>query len=237
VDGGIIQLLVVGAFVVFSIMDGAARRKRAEQAEREAQGGEVRPEYMRAHGTTDRDDGEEAGGFSEPGAGGFSEPIPVVPGEFWEEMAQLARGEERPADRPVSFEQAGEASIRTSTPLIEERYEAETMARYPVVRSPKGFMLPITHSDPRDESVRPHDDEVEHGHPDSPDVWRRGGELASGPAPEMPRQGAEKPRPRKTASAWLYGPGGGGLEGLQRAIVLKEILGPPVSLRGSEHSD
>jgi hypothetical protein len=205
------------------MIDGASRKKRKD-AQLRQQGGDggVRPDNMSPHGTTDGDDWEQAGGFTEAGPGGFEPPVPVVPGEVWEE---LARGEERQPTPPSSYDQAVQSLIEPGPPLIEERYDAETMARYPVVV--RREVAPVF--TPPETAVRPHEDEPPHEHAIAPDVWRVGGDLAA------PTSSGESDR-KKSARDWL-GDSGQGVAHLRRAVVLHEIFGPPVSLRGSDDSN
>jgi hypothetical protein len=206
-DDGLIQFLVIGAFIVLSVIDAAARKKK----------GRGRP-------STDVGEWEAPEDFGEPGPDGFQRPVPVVPGEVWEEIAQLARGEQPQPTVPISYGPVDQERVGAGEALISERYEAETMARYPVVRRSEVPPAPV------EEYVRPHDDEPPDVHPVARDVWRRDGGLSA----KMAGQGAG---PKKSARAWLDGPAGHGAYALRRAVVLHEIFSRPMSLRDPDHVD
>lgn len=238
-DDGLIQFLIIGAFVVFSMMQSAAKRRRQAPPGWSEMDEEARAEYLRAHGTTDGDDGEQhSGEFGEVGPGGSANPVPMVSGEIWEELAEPARGGEKEPTPPISYEEAGRAAEAdwalgaAPEPLIEEGYEAETMTRYPVVRSSATPVVAPSVSPVAspEQYVLPHDDEPAHEHSVSPDVWGEGGELAADVPGESTAAGGTPGR--KTARSWL-GTDGRGAAALKRAVILHEIIGPPVSLRDS----
>jgi hypothetical protein len=169
-EDGLLQFLVVGAFIVLSIIDGAARKRRAQQSTEVDSAASVRPPSTRIKG--------------------------LANGDMWEEIAALARGEERHPTLPISYEQAGPASFEADEP-------------------------------PTSEYVRPHDEDPPDEHPIAPNVWREGGVLAPKPSGQR----------RNTARSWLGGAKGHSAASLRKAVVLHEILGQPVSLRGQEGTE
>ena len=79
---GFIQFLVIAFFVIITIMDGAARKKKREEAQRRGQ-------IPEPDGPPGADDDERLVEGSSEG---------MVPEDLWEEIAALARGE-HPAQR------------------------------------------------------------------------------------------------------------------------------------------
>lgn len=212
-DDGLIQFLVVAAFVVFSLIDGAARKKKRAAAseavghpEEELGPGDVRPEDLRPQGT-------------------LSTTI-----QAWEELAQpqqVGWGEERSPTSPVLHEPAGH---EVGQPLIEESYPADAATLYEVRRDETSVdSYGPTAVGPDELEVRPHDDEPPHVHPIEPDVWDLGGDLAA----QVPSSGRMAPA-RKKSNGWLdIIHDQHGVAGLRRAIVIREIFGPPLSLRNA----
>jgi len=99
---GFIQLLVIGFFIIISMMDGAARKKKRLEAQRLDQ-------IPEPDGPPGADDGEGLGEDSSEG---------MVPGDLWGEIAAMARGE-HPAQRTEEPPLPGTPS--TSSPRSEGR--------------------------------------------------------------------------------------------------------------------
>jgi hypothetical protein len=96
-DSGLIQILVIAFFVIISMMDGVARKKRQEQ-QREAGPQIGGPEEESDRGdmfSTTRDP------ISETALETTSEGM--VPAELWEEIAALARGGPSPSTRRLPY--------------------------------------------------------------------------------------------------------------------------------------
>jgi hypothetical protein len=139
----------------------------------------------------------------------------MVPDELWEEIAALAMGGPPPAtDR----------------------------APYEVDRAPSGFegslsglerSVPVRAPEPEETSLRPEHQHVEdHDHVE----WASEEEPAEAVAePDLDEDpGRAYPTPREGRSVrrtLIYG----GRESIRQAVILAEVLGPPVSLRDSDH--
>ncbi len=175
-DDGLIQFLVIAFFVIVTMMDGAARKRR-----KQAQSSEHLPESLlernRLQGAED-DLGEAA-----------ESPESVALKDVWEEIATLARGEVpgREAD-PVR----GPASVDADAILHEKHTEVAVPSRPVPAKRPHEFVL---HSP----------------------------EFAARPQKELRR--AQKRRDL------LSGVKGGTKSSLREAIILAEVLSPPVVLR------
>lgn len=175
-DDGLIQFLVIAFFIIVTMMDGAARKRR-----KQAQSSEHLPESLlernRLQGAED-DLGEAA-----------ESPEPVALKDVWEEIATLARGEVpgREAD-PVR----GPATVDADAILHEKHTEVAVPSRPLPAKRPHEFVL---HSP----------------------------ELAGRPQKELRR--AQKRR------GLLSGVKGGAKNSLREAIILAEVLSPPVVLR------
>ena len=175
-DDGLIQFLVIAFFVIVTMMDGAARKRR-----KQAQSSEHLPESLlernRLQGAED-DLGEAA-----------ESPESVALKDVWEEIATLARGEVpgREAD-PVR----GPASVDADAILHEKHTEVAVPSRPVPAKRPHEFVL---HSP----------------------------EFAARPQKELRR--AQERRDL------LSGVKGGTKSSLREAIILAEVLSPPVVLR------
>ena len=179
-DDGLIQVLVIAVFVILSMMDGAARKRR-----KQAQSSEHLPE-------SPPQTREEIAAWSAEDDLGEAAESPGVRMELkdvWEEIATLAGGEVpgREAD-PVR----GPATVDADAILHEKHTEVAVPSRPVPAKRPHEFVL---HSP----------------------------ELAARPQKELRR--AQKRR------GLLSGVRGGAKNSLREAIILAEVLSPPVVLR------
>ena len=178
-DDGLIQVLVIAVFVILSMMDGAARKRR-----KQAQSSEHLPE------SPPQTREEIAAWSAEDDLGEAAEsPESVALKDVWEEIATLARGEVpgREAD-PVR----GPATVDADAILHEKHTEVAVPSRPVPTKRPHEFVL---HSP----------------------------ELAARPQKELRR--VQKRRDL------LSGVKGGTKSSLREAIILAEVLSPPVVLR------
>ena len=213
---GLIQFLVVAAFVIISMMDAAARRRR-----KEAQGqGNLPTAEGFPEAADDLDEVSES-----------SEGLALQ--DVWQEVAALARGEvpasqrEEPEtpDRSVMDDPdsglegwtAPEQDIETNTGLADLQagylhpdqaasHEEHAHERHAEVASP-----------PRPEELQP--EELPH-------------EFVPHPR-EQPSKPQQEPRPAQPGRSLLRGVRRGAKSSLREAIILAEVLSPPVTLRDS----
>lgn len=243
-DSGLIQVLVIAFFIIISIMDGAARKKRQEAQRRSAELG------LPGAGPGPSDGDETSEG--------------LVPAELWEEIAALARGGPPPGTKqlpPTRVPGSHEAPNRTSQEAERPSRPELPPSRSPgVTWSPDGNPPVLTTEapapvsehrpvpPPRSAPTRP----VTVVKAES----RTAVELAAHPIPSRSQMGyldlleqAEQAKATAEAAAEaararsqptpstdpLAGLRRGGKAGLRQAIILAEILGPPASTRGSDH--
>ena len=176
-DDGLIQVLVIAVFVILSMMDGAARKRR-----KQAQSSEHLPE-------SPPQTREEIAAWDDLGEAAESPGVGMELKDVWEEIATLAGGEVpgREAD-PVR----GPATVDADAILHEKHTEVAVPSRPVPAKRPHEFVL---HSP----------------------------ELAARPQKELRR--AQKRRDL------LSGVKGGTKSSLREAIILAEVLSPPVVLR------
>ena len=227
-DSGLIQILVIAFFIIISMMDGAARKKRKEAQRR----GTVGP------GEGAGDAGERHSITTEPASRGrMSEGM--VPDELWEEIAALASGGPPPAtDRaPDEADRAPSGFERSPSGFEGSLSEFEGPL--------SGFErpVPVRAPEPEESYLRPEHQHVQdHDHVE----WAPEEEPAYPTAPalgEADKAGEADPdedlrwasrEPRKGSSVrrtLIHG----GRESIRQAVILAEVLGPPVSLRDFGH--
>ena len=208
---GLIQLLVVAAFVIITMMDAAARRRRKEA---EGQGNlptaEGFPEAI--------DDLDEVSESSEG---------PVLQ-DVWQEIAALARGEV-----PASQREELETPDRSAMDDPPSGLEAWTAPEQDVETNTGLADLQAGYLHP--DQAASHE---EHAH-------ERHAEVASPPRPEelphefvphpreQPSKPQQEPRPARPGRSLLEGVRRGAKSSLREAIILAEVLSPPVTLRDS----
>lgn len=227
------ELIFFALIIFFSVLDGLLRKKKTGEVQLpdypdgpgdwddEAPTLEAPPTSTRRtpeRGPTSFDDpsipGRPMGEYTKPyGTARGRRPAPAesgVPGEVWEEIARLARGE-RAEPVEVAERYGGEAEERDverrATPVV--RTEVGTNLPAPIGRREVGtradlFEHPVHVSHAgygTDPSERPQNVAVVEGERASHDV--------------------------RAVRSML----GGGRHQLRRAVILQEMLGPPVSLR------
>ena len=208
---GLIQFLVVAAFVIISMMDAAARRRR-----KEAQG---KGNLPTAEGFPEAaDDLDEVSESSEG----------LALQDVWQEVAALARGEV-----PAS-----------------QREEPETPDRSPMDDPPSGLEAWTAPEQDVETNTGLADLQAGYLHPDQAasheeHAHERHAEVASPPRPEelphefvphppeQPSKPEQEPRPAQPGRSLLRGVRRGAKSSLREAIILAEVLSPPVTLRDS----
>jgi len=213
---GLIQFLVVAAFVIISMMDAAARRRR-----KEAQGqGNLPTAEGFPEAADDLDEVSES-----------SEGLALQ--DVWQEVAALARGEV-----PAS-----------------QREEPETPDRSPMDDPPSGLEAWTAPEQDVETKTGSADLQAGYLHPDQAasheeHAHERHAEVASPllleeqqpeelphefvPHPrEQPSKPQQEPRPARPGRSLLEGVRRGAKSSLREAIILAEVLSPPVTLRES----
>ncbi len=219
-DDGLVQLLVVVAIIIFSIMDGAARKRR-----REAQSlGHLPTPDGFPEAADDLDPADESSGRSEG----------IVPEDLWKEIAALARGEvpasrqEEPATRGPSATDDDPNSELEEWTSPQEDVSAKT--RLADLQS--GYLHPdqaLTHREHAQVAppTRPLPEELPEELPEALPH-----EFVPHPR-EQPRKPEKEPRRARPARSLLSGVRLGAKSSIREAIVLAEVLSPPVTLRDS----
>ena len=220
-DDGLIQFLVIAVFVIISMMDGAARKRR-----KQAQSLGPRPtldEFSEA--TEDLDQAAES-----------SEGM--VPQDLWQEIAALARGEVPASqeDQPVL---GGSRSTVVPSPKGVRKSQVEEWA------APEQA---VSAEAPPSVEVPPADLQSGYLHPDQVATHREHVQVVAPAQPireELPHEFVphltEQPSPPVAEPRRAQKRGGlvselrlGGRRSLREAIIVAEVLSPPVSLRDSD---
>jgi len=199
------ELIFVLVFVAFSVLDGIGRKKKAE---RKGAPGTVPGPQLRSV------QNRETVATISPEPSSSEE---IIPGDVWEEILGLARGSspepdkidepvEEPVDEPV--EEPEDESSWTAYLT-----EGQTPEQTPDIRAQELESLA-----PRPQRVQPMPDQGR-----APSVHA----LPSGTAGAWGK-GAE----RRQSSVRQSLLGDGSTAELRKAFILKEVLGPPVSLKG-----
>lgn len=223
-DDGLIQILVIAFFVIISMMDGVARKKRQQQQ------GEADPSLERPD--ADPDSGRLFGAEPETTSEG------LVPQELWEEIAALARGEPSPSTRRVPSTSGPEMDRESRSSEREEE----------------------TWLDPRHQHVESHD-HVEWA-PDDELPYQTGSaqDLEPGRSLTIATPGVEARAPERAyaeravfvpeahssdepvATPRAEGKGAGvrrilmgSRESIRQAVILSEVLAPPLALRDEDY--
>ena len=208
---GLFQILVIAFFIIISMMDAAARRKR-KQAEQRAEAGES---------------GTITGAREPRSLGHETTSAEMVPDQLWEEIATLARGRAPP-----------------TTPRLPPARAPGTERRSTRVgRSTSEYAGPAAPSkapEPEETTLRPEHQHVEgHDHVEWDLEESAAAPVAPArekPPPEGPTPGKEPPTtPRRETRSVVRTLKGSGSGSIRRAVILAEILAPPVTLRDSEH--
>jgi hypothetical protein len=210
-DDGLIQFLVIAVFVIISIMDGAARKRRKEA--------------QRLGRLPNPDNPDEPSERAEDLGRASDSSEAVVPEDLWKEIAALARGEmpvaqrEQPAIRGPSSRGDRDSELEAWT---APEQVIPTEMRSADLQS--GYIHPdqaLTHREHAQvvSAARPLTEEPRH-------------EFVPHPSkqPSEPRKGIHRvQKPRSLLSGVRLGAG----RSLRDAIIVAEVLSPPVSLRDS----
>ena len=228
-DDGLIQFLVIAVFVIVSMMDGAARKRR-----KQAQSLGTLPEPNRLSEAAD--DLDQTAESSEG----------IVPEDLWQEIAALASGEAsltRDTDSELEVWTAPEPEIPQQE-ISQTRTPAAEGGR-PAGRSAESYDRPDI---PQLTKTRSADLQGGYLHADQALIHRKHAEVVPPTRPlpeELPHEFVPHPpespsKPQKELGRaqksrdLLSGVRLGGRESLRDAIIVAEVLSPPVSLRDSE---
>ena len=214
-DEGLIQLLVIAAIIIFSIMDGAARKRRKEA---QSLGRLPTPDGF-PEATDDLGQADEPSGASEG----------MVPEDLWKEIAALVGGEvppsrqEQPAIRGLSSTDDPNSELEAWT---APEQDVPTKTRSADLQG--GYLHPdqaLTHREHAHVAspARPLPEEVPHEFVPHPP--EQPSQPQSEPEKELRR--AQKPR------GLISGVRLGARRSLRDAIIVAEVLSPPVTLRDS----
>ena len=214
---GLIQFLVVAAFVIISMMDAAARRRRKE-AERL---GNLPTAEGFPEAADDLDEVSES-----------SEGLALQ--DVWQEVAALARGE-------VPASQREEPETPDRSPMDDPPFglEAWTAPEQDVEAKTRSADLQAGYSHP--DQAASHAEHAHEGHAEvafPPPLLE---ELQPEELPhefvphprEQPREPQQEPRLARPGRSLLRGVRRGAKSSLREAIILAEVLSPPVTLRES----
>lgn len=242
-DDGLIQFLVIAVIVIISMMDGAARKRRKE-AQR-------RGRLPEADGTGEVDRFPAA--YDDPGEVAQSSEG-MVPEDLWKEIAALARGE-MPA--PRRGDPATRDPISTGDPESDVEEWTAPQQELPQASPPRRVGRErVPWAEGRSDRIGPPaaagraspDPQGGYLHPDQAVTHEEHTRVTS-PAQALPSEQPHEfvphpPEPsdepqeglRRTQqpSTLLSGFRSGSRRSLRDAIVLAEVLNPPVALRASD---
>lgn len=256
------QLIFVGVLLLFSILEAVARKGKAGQGEGDfpppdlpqeprkrpvprteapvgrtpptydedpsfddaAEEGRTKPEYTRPYGTASRAEGE-----------GGSEGL--IPADVWEEIQALARGDvPRPAQTPEKAPRQARPvpTRRPPVPAPRKRPPAPSPAPAPVEDAPARSRAP--------RAVRPLPPPEATGEESTVAagtgahaVHLTHPELGTPVAGRLTIYAGDTPRERGSEDVDVVRRLlSGGPHRLRQAVILQELLGPPVSLRDEE---
>ena len=211
---GLIQVLVVAAFIIISIMDGAARKRRkAAQRLGQLPTFEGPPEAADELGQADE---------SSEGSEG------MVPEDLWEEIAALARGE-RP-EREAGSVLAPTTPDPGLTREPDSRMEGWTAPEQDVPLETRSADLQGGYSHPH--QALTHREHAQVASPAQPLPEELSHEFVPHP-PARPRKPQKEPGRARPAESLLAGLRRGSKNSLREAVVLAEVLSPPLTLRDS----
>ena len=207
-DDGLIQFLVIAVFVIISVMDGAARKRRKE-AQRLGHLPNLDEPSERAEDLGQASDSSEV----------------MVPEDLWEEITTLARGEMPAAQRE-------QPAIRGLSPRGDQDSELEAWT------APEQVIPSETRSADLQSGYTHPDQALTHS--EHAQAWSAALPLTEEPPHEFVPHPPERPsepqkglhrvqKPRSLLSGVRLGTG----RSLRDAIIVAEVLSPPVSLRDS----
>ena len=208
---GLIQFLVIAVFVIITMMDGAARRRR-----KAAQGLAPLPT---PDGFPEADDDLDQVDVSSGGSGG------MVPEDLWEEIAALARGEV-PASRREQPATHGPSSTDDPNSELEEwtAPEQDVSTKTPMADLQGGYLHP--------DQALTHREHAQVVPPERPIPEEPPHEFVLHPR-EQPSKPQKEPRRAQKLPGLLSRVRLGTTRSLRDAIIVAEVLSPPVTLRDS----
>ncbi len=212
---GLIQVLVVAAFIIISIMDGAARKRR-KAAQRL---GQLSTFDGPPEGADELGQADESSEVSEG----------VVPEDLWEEIAALARGEQRP-EREVGSILGPATPDSRPTPDPGSEMEAWTSPQEDLPTKTRSADLQGGYLHP--DQALTHTEHAQVASPAQPLLEELPHEFVPHPS-ERPRKPQKMPRRARPAESLLTGLRRGRKNSLREAVVLAEVLSPPLTLRDS----
>lgn len=213
-DSGLIQMLVVGLFIVISMMEGATRKKR-QQAQALQRPDETEVDFPRSLTGDEQGESEATEG--------------LVPHDIWAEIAELARGGTAPTAEPAPDPEprlrvdAGPTRVALPLPVSvpEGREVRESVAMTPYEPAS------LVRTDSREEeSEEESEEETEAAASATFHALH-----SSGLADLEKDTHYARASGGRSAMLRLFGERGGRADELRRAVILSEILGPPVSMR------
>lgn len=221
---GIGELLVIAVFVLITLIEGLGRRKKTGK-------GKEKPTPE----PSDVDSGVEGPPSTEtvdlgrkhktaPVGGGNEEEAPstssegLVPQDVWDEILGLARETE---EAPKKGRDSKEERVDEEAETLEELPSFEARSLEPL--------------EPREEETRGGVEPPKRSRKTIPALDRPVPAIPSSPsgrpvsvAGGTPRAGARPPGAGRSLRRWLFGEG---REDLRKAVVLQEVLGPPMGMR------
>jgi len=250
-NDGLIQFLIVAVFIIVTMMDGAARRRR-----KQAQSLGNLPESNRLSEAAD--DLDQTAESSEG----------VVPEDLWQEIASLARGEgpggqgvdvrsgpathDADSTSDLDFARDPDSELEAWTAPQEDVRQMRTRAREgggPAGRSAESYDRPdapsltktraadlqsgYLHADQAaSHEKHAHEKHVEVASPDRPLPEEQLHEFVPH-SPKTPSKLQKELRHAQKPRDLLSGVRLGAKKSLREAIILAEVLSPPVTLRDS----
>lgn len=213
-DSGLIQMLVVGLFIVITMMEGATRKKR-RQAEALQRPDETEVDFPRSLTGDEQGESEATEG--------------LVPHDIWAEIAELARGGAAPTAEPAPDPEprlrmdAGPTRVALPLPVSvpEGREVRESVAMTPYEPAS------LVRTDSREEESEEEREEAKEEETSA--TFHR---LHSSDLADLEKDAHyARASGGRSAMLRLFGERGGREDELRRAVILSEILGPPVSMR------
>ncbi len=225
-------LVYIAFFVIVAIVQGIGqKRKEARKRER----AQPRAPDARSGAEPGVSGGEgRAAARSGADSGEKTSSEEMIPGDIWEEILGLARGEPLGSGGPGGTKGPGEPGTATRTREAgssagrRERSSVPTGQEIPGRRDQVSVYRPpgSVEEIPEFEARTLEDTEQA---PTGPPPEGLGRPITDGRREARPRQDQGRGRGRRDRRAELFPEGT--MEELRRAMVLKEVLGPPLALR------
>lgn len=224
-DSGLIQMLVVGLFIVITMMEGATRKKR-RQAEALQRPDETEVDFPRSLTGDEQGESEATEG--------------LVPHDIWAEIAELARGGTAPTAEPAPDPEprlrmdAGPTRVALPLPVSvpEGREVRESVAMTPY--EPASLVRSDSREEEEEESEEEREEAKEEAREEAKEAVTSATfhRLHSSDLADLEKDAHyARASGGRSAMLRLFGERGGREDELRRAVILSEILGPPVSMR------